>query len=163
MLERKCILLVAGVVVLGATARALPAQQPTQFGGQISFANNANVGIGARVASDFALLVPTVRNVSLLASFDYFFPGSNLSYWELNGNAVYRITIAGARIMPYAGGGLDISHASLRFAGVSGTQMGLNLVGGTWFQTSGSLRPFLELRAELAGAGQFVVAGGLLF
>ncbi len=163
MFDRKCLALTIALAVPALVAPPLQAQQPTRFGAQISFANNANVGIGARMVSDFAFLVPSARNISLIASFDYFFPGNNVTYWELNGNAVYRFTIAGARIMPYAGGGLDVSHASLRFSSVNGTQMGLNLVAGTWFDTNTSLRPYLELRAELAGAGQFVLTGGLLF
>jgi hypothetical protein len=159
------ILLAAGLTLLTTQPPMVAAQQPAQFGGQLSFANNANLGIGARMVSDFASLVPSARNVSLLATFDYFFPGNNVAYWELNGNAVYRATISGARILPYVGGGLDIAHAGSPFSGFgpSGTRLGLNLVGGTWFRTASNLRPFLELRFEISGGQQFVLAAGLLF
>ncbi len=151
------------IVFLATAGRGLQAQTAsTQFGGQLSFANDANFGIGARVTGDFSSLVPSVQNVSVIGSFDFFFPGSSITYWELNGNAVYRIHITGARIMPYAGGGLDIAHASSGF-GVGGTRLGLNLVGGTTFETSTSIRPFVELRVELAGGEQFVVSAGILF
>lgn len=165
MIGQKRILLAIGLTLAAAFAPQLKAQQPARFGGQLSFANDANIGIGARMVSDLASLVPSVRDVSLIATFDYFFPGSNVTYWELNGNAVYRATISGARIAPYVGGGLNIAHAGGSFGGfgASETRVGLNLVGGTWFDTSTSLRPFLELRLELAGGQQFVLSAGLLF
>lgn len=160
------ILLAIGLTCLATVAPPLQAQQPTRFGGQLSFANDANIGLGARMVSDFASLVPSARNISLIATFDYFFPGNSVTYWELNGNAVYRATISGARIAPYVGGGLNIAHggsAGFGGFGASATKVGLNLVGGTWFQTSTSLRPFLELRIELSGGSQFVISTGLLF
>ena len=41
------------------------------------------------------------------------------------------------------------------------TEVGLNLVGGFKFRTS-SLRPFVEVRATIAGAEQIVFTGGIL-
>ena len=155
------VLLAIGMALAGAAARPLAAQ--TRFGGQLSFASDANFGIGARVVADFASLVPRVRNVSLIGSLDYFFPGRSVTYFELNGNAVYRISVTGWRITPYVGGGLNIGHAGGARAGGSSSQVGLNLVGGTWFNRAGGVRPFLELRAELGGFGQFLVTGGMLF
>ena len=62
------------------------------LGGQLSWAEDADLGIGAR--GTFGL--PTqIGQMEIIASLDYFFPdeaaGINISYWELNGNVVYQV------------------------------------------------------------------------
>ena len=99
-------------------------------------------------------------------SFDYFFPGNNVHYWEINGNLAYRFTVPrSSSLRPYAGGGLNVVHASN--SGVSGsgiTRAGLNLLGGTTFRLKGShLTPFAEARGELGGGKTFILTGGVRF
>src|SRR5437867_3352213 len=66
---------------------------------------------------------------------------------------------------PYAGGGLNIAHASV--TGVSGsgaTKAGLNLLGGTTFKVKRStLTPFVEGRGEIGGGKTFILTGGVRF
>ncbi len=148
-----------------ATARA---QARPQFGGQISFANDYNFGIGARISADLQPMIPSATNLGVIGTFDWFFPGNSVSYWELNGNVVYRFHLTTGTLTPYAGGGLDIAHWSTSVAlapGATGsfTRVGLNILGGTTFKTGGSITPFVELRGELRSGGQFVVTGGVLF
>src|SRR5438034_4152914 len=61
--------------------------------------------------------------------------------WEINGNVAYRFTVpARSSFRPYAGGGLNIAHASAGPSGgtsVSATKAGLNLLGGTTFKLKG--------------------------
>ncbi len=169
VLQSTRILAVTCLTLVAVGAGTLQAQtRPVQFGGQLSFANDYNFGIGARVVGDLQSMIPGARNWSVIGSFDWFFPGNSLTYWELNGNAVYNFQIAGSTLGPYAGGGLDIAHWSTSAAvppgfATSFTRLGLNVVGGTTFKTGGSIKPFVELRGELRDGGQFVISGGLLF
>ena len=102
-----------------------------------------------------------------IVSFDYFFPGNSVKYWEINGNVAYRFRVpARSSLRPYAGGGLNIAHASVSVAGVSAsdTKAGLNVLGGTTFKVKGSnLIPFAEARGELGGGKTFILTGGVRF
>ena len=136
------------------------------FGGQVSFADDQDLGLGARLLVD----VSSLKSVEFIGTFDYFFPsaplGSDRDYWELNGNLAYSFDIKQASsLSPYVGGGLNIAHGSREFddgRNPSGTDLGINLLAGTHFG-SAPVRPFAELRVELAGGEQFVISGGILF
>jgi hypothetical protein len=79
----------------------------------------------------------------------------------------------GSSLGPYAGGGLNIAHASATVAvpppgtgtiSSSATKAGLNLLGGTTFKVKGSnLTPFAEARGELGGGKTFILTGGVRF
>jgi hypothetical protein len=137
------------------------------LGGQLSWADDADLGIGARGT----LGVPTqIGQLEVIAALDYFFPdqvaGIDVSYWELNTNLVYMFRVPTPVVAPYAGAGLNFAHASvstdLPGVGFSDTELGLNLLGGAKFNV-GSVTPFAELRLELDGGEQFVITGGALF
>jgi opacity protein-like surface antigen len=161
---RRAMTVIALLVVVGGMATTLPGQ--VRFGAQASFGDDTDFGIGARLE-----YVPRAlfRNAPVLsaASFDWFFPdapaGVDVQYWEINYNVYYLFTADALR--PYAGGGLNIAHASGSVAGfgASDTQVGLNLGGGLRFRTAGRLTPFIEARVELSGGEQFVLTGGLVF
>ena len=164
---RKTLLPLAFLVLLGAGAAPLPAQ--VQFGGQASWGDDTDLGIGGRVAFGLSSLAPGTP-LEGHASFDYFFPdeppGTDLSYWEINANLVYLIPGVRGPVAPYVGGGLNVAHASVDVGllSASDTQAGLNLVAGTKFKLRASrMTPFAELRLELSGGEQFVLAGGILF
>jgi hypothetical protein len=174
---RKCIgsaLLVAvlatypGLAVGQRRAAARPAPRSADrpsFGLQLDWGNDPNFGIGGRGVFPLGSLFPGTP-LDGIVSFDYFFPGNSVHYWEINGNVVYRFRMPRASsLRPYAGGGLNIAHASL--SGVSGsgaTQAGLNLLGGTTFRVRGSnLTPFAEARGELGGGKTFILTAGVRF
>jgi len=174
---RKCIgsalllVMLAAYPALGAAQRrgaarpaARSADRPS-FGLQLDWGNDPNFGIGGRAVIPLNSLVPGTP-LDGIVSFDYFFPGNNVHYWEINGNLAYRFTVPrSSSLRPYAGGGLNVAHASL--SGVSGsgaTQAGLNLLGGTTFRLKGShLTPFAEARGELGGGKTFILTGGVRF
>ena len=141
------------------------ADQPS-FGLQLDWGNDPDFGIGARGVFPLGSLFPKVP-LDGIVSFDYFFPGNNVTYWEINGNVVYRFTVPrSSSFGPYAGGGLNIAHASVTVAGVSAsdTKAGLNLVGGTTIKVKGShLTPFIEGRGEVGGGKTFIITGGVRF
>lgn len=161
---------VLGMVALGAGE----ARAQVSFGAQASFADDVDFGVGGRV---YAAL--PFNRTRFVGSFDYFFPddggGSPLgdsfdfTYFEVNGNAVYSLPVRNMpSFAPYVGGGLNIAHSSVEFEVLgerqssSDTEMGLNLLGGAEFG-QGNARPFVELRIEMAGGEQFVLAGGVRF
>jgi len=72
--------------------------------------------------------------------------------------------------LDYAGGGLNIAHASASATvgtttvSASDTKAGLNLLGGTTFKLKGSkLTPFVDARGEIGGGKTFVITGGVRF
>lgn len=141
-----------------------PAQRPS-FGLQLDWGNDPNFGIGARGVFPLQSLIPKTP-LDGIVSFDYFFPGNSVHYWEINGNVAYRFRMPRASsVGPYAGGGLNVAHASVSSVSGSGaTRAGLNLLGGTTFKLKGSnLLPFAEARGELGGGKTFILTGGVRF
>ena len=145
---------------------AATAAQRTSFGLQLDWGNDPNFGIGGRGVFPLRSLFPGTP-LDGIVSFDYFFPGNNVKYWEINGNVAYRFKVpARSSLRPYGGGGLNIAHASVTFGGVSGsdTKAGLNVLGGTTFKLKRSkLLPFAEARGEIGGGKTFILTGGVRF
>ena len=137
--------------------------QGFRWGPQISLGDDSDFGIGAR--AEFDLKGPPL---TIIGSFDYYFPGGSVDYWEFNGNLIYNFDIPSApTVTPYAGGGLNIAHVSWGGSDEfvddhSDTRAGLNLLGGARFD-AGSIMPFIEMKFEIEGGEQFVVTGGILF
>lgn len=166
---RKALLATICLAVLGLAATEAHAQ--IRFGGQASYGDDVDLGIGARVMFGLRSISERLEGI---ASFDWFFPGDlggiDWTCFEVNANAAYSIPLSGsAPLRPYVGGGLNVARTSIDlpdvpfFSGaVSGTEVGLNILGGSKFG-SGGLTPFAELRFELGGGEQFVVSGGILF
>jgi hypothetical protein len=158
---RKRLLLIIGVVgMLGAAN--LEAQ--VRFGGQVGYANDADLGLGARVQVG----LPSLNQIDFIGSFDLYFPSSvsgvDVNYWEINANLKYDFPINSPTFGPYLGTGLNLAHVSVSSQGfgASDTDLGLNIMGGTTFR-AGSMTPFAELRVEVGGGEQVILAGGLLF
>src|SRR2546429_4753893 len=149
-----------------ARAVASRSEQHPSFGVQPEWGSAPNFWIGGRGVFPLQSLFPKTP-LDGIVSFDYFFPGNNVKYWEINGNVAYRFRVpARSSLAPYAGGGLNIAHASVSVAGVSGseTKAGLNLVGGTTFKVKRStLTPFVEGRGEIGGGKTFILPGGVPF
>ena len=144
-----------------------------RVGGQISFADDADFGIGPRLGIE----LPTIASgLWLVGSFDYFFPdqglegtssASNIDYWEFNANLLYGIDLPDVtNLEPYFGAGLNLARSSITSDGSSESEgdstLGLNLVAGLDFPLT-SITPFVEIRLEVDGGDQFVVTGGLTF
>ncbi len=157
MRESLLAVFLAGVLQLTGPADA---GAQVRIGPQLSFGSEQDVGLGGRVTAQFR----SPMELGFIGSFDVFFPdeprGEDRSYWEINTNLAYWFRVRSTSVHPYAGGGLNIAHASRD--GTSDTDLGLNLLGGSAFGAK-RVRPFAELRVELAGGDQFVVTGGVLF
>lgn len=160
------------VAMVMAAFGSASADTPVSFGAQVDWADDFDLGIGARAVLGTSEIVENSRAV---ASFDFYFPddgGSqvDLTFWELNFNGLYDFDLETAPVDFYAGAGLHFAHVSfdidlgaLGSNSVSDTEVGLNVLGGILFSTSSSLAPFVELKIELGGAEQFILTGGLTF
>jgi len=162
------------VVAQRAAARPAggSAQRPS-FGPELNWSSDVDFGIGARGVFPLQSLFPKTP-LDGIVSFDYFFPshpsGTSAHYWEINGNVAYRFRVQRSSLSPYAGGGLNIAHASASATvgtttvSASETKAGLNLLGGTTFKLKGSkLTPFAEARGEIGGGKTFIITGGVRF
>ena len=155
---RKYLLIAAAMFCLAGAPSAMA--QGFRWGPELSLATDTDFGLGARVEFDF-----NNSPLTVIGSFDYYFPDGPVDYWEINGNLIYNFDLSSApSVTPYAGGGLNIAHASVdtEFGSASDTDPGLNLLGGARFD-AGSLTPFVEMKFTIEGGDQFVVTGGLLF
>ena len=154
-MKHRTLSLIALLTLCGGIVTSLSAQ--VRFWAQASWGDKSDFGVGARLEHGLGKLFPNAPLRSA-ASFDYFFPGNDLTYWELNYNVFYQFKTDA--LTPYAGGGLVLGYSA---GGNSGTDMGLNLGGGLKFKTAGKLAPFIEGRIELGAAEQLVITGGILF
>jgi hypothetical protein len=155
---RKALVLAAAMTCLAGTSTA--SAQGFRWGPELSLATDTDFGLGARVEFDF-----NNSPLTVIGSFDYYFPDGSVDYWEINGNLIYNFDISSApTVTPYAGGGLNIAHWSIDTdsGSRSETDPGLNLLGGARFD-AGALMPFVEMKFTIEGGDQFVVTGGLLF
>jgi hypothetical protein len=126
-----------------------------RFAPQLSVGSKSDFGVGGRVQIDLG-----TDRLAIIPMFDWFFPGDDQTYWELNGNLAYFFKVNTNSVAPYAGGGLNIAYLSS--GDTTHTDPGFNLLGGTLIG-SGPVHPFVEVRFELAGGEQFLLTGGVLF
>lgn len=146
--------LAAAFLLLGAPGPQEAAAQ-TNVGVQGNWGSDTDFGVGARLLTN----IPNT-NLEAMGSFDLYFPDNDFDFWEINGNLFYHFHLEDTRsVMPYLGGGLNISRFS---NGASQTEAGLNLAGGVRFPT-GNVSPFLEGRGVVGDASQFVLTFGVLF
>jgi hypothetical protein len=150
------------VATLCLAPAVLAAQGPPRLGGQVSFAQDVNAGLGLRL--ELPLSPALARDLRLAVAFDYFFPNSPASYWELNTDLAWGFPLSGTRVSLYAGAGLNIARTtSSGVPRVGATDVGVNLLGGVRFGTSTRLTPFVELRPELGGGDRLVLTAGIIF
>lgn len=140
----------------------LAAQGVPRLGGELSFAQDANAGLGLRFEQP---LIPFwTQDLRLDLTFDYYFPDSPINYWEFNGDMTWGFPIAGSRLSFYVGGGLNLARTGVNGVPGSGvTDFGLNLLAGLRIPTSVRVTPYVELRPELGGGNRLVLTTGLMF
>lgn len=161
-MRMKAVVLTGVLVLAGASL----AQAQVRFAPQAAVGTESDFGIGGRINFNLANLFRS-RGFVGIGEFNYFFPGDDVNYWELNGSVGYMIPNVRGNVKPYAGGGLMIGHASADHCvgnGCDKTDLGVNLLGGINIQTRNRIMPFVEGRIQLGGIDdQFVVTGGVYF
>ncbi|MCY3600288.1 MAG: hypothetical protein OXN85_10010 [Gemmatimonadetes bacterium] len=158
------------VVLFAAALCGTPlAAQEVKAGGQVTFGDDADFGIGPRAQMSLPWIAPGIR---VAGSFDYFFPDSGLGdpggdydYRELNFNVLGDLSFPDVtNFVPYVGGGLNVAWQSVPAdVGEDSEErlFGMNIVAGFRFPLAG-FTPFVEARYELEGGQQLLVAGGIL-
>lgn len=154
------------VLLVAACLTADPADAQIRFGGQLNAADDTDFGLGPRVALDLQELD---SNLQVIGTWDFYFPdtdsGTDLDFWELNGNVVYRLALPETDVVvPYGGGGINIARRE--FEGPTGaesddTDLGLNVLAGVEFPLL-SFTPFVEVRRAIDGGEQFYLTAGVL-
>lgn len=103
-------------------------------------------GISVRFDTDPFQIAPSFE-----ASFT-----DGFSSWQLNGDVHFRPGLREALFTPYVGAGLNVHHSPGADA-----RLGANLIGGMALNL-GSVVPFIQLRAVVAGNTNVAVLGGLV-
>jgi len=155
-------LVAAAGVVIAAFVFA-PRAEAQAFGANLSWGDDTDFGLGARVAFPIGGSVGQ-KGIKGLATFDYFFPDGG-TFWELTGNGVYDISNSGSA-SPYVGAGVTFARGSAdNCTGdfCSNSEVGLNLLGGARFKPTGNVQPFVEARFQIRDGSQFVLSGGVYF
>ena len=168
------------VALAAALFVAAPAEAQVAFGPQVSWGDDSDIGVGARVEMPVGGMITQdaasmLASLKFIGSFDWFFIGDegcdedgvNCTYWEINANGAVPLPVEG--FSPYLGAGLNVAHGGVSFDDdaledfeSSDTEVGLNILGGLNFGLGG-LNSFVEGRIELGGGEQFVISAGLLF
>lgn len=161
----KKLVLMACSAVLLAVPSAGEAQ--IQFGPQVAWGDDADLGVGARIA----LGLPQVREgVQLHVSGDYFFidcpSGIDCSWIEVNANLQLPVPLT-PDLNTYAGAGLNVARVKVGIDGLgsdysaSNTEVGVNILGGLRFNAA-AFTPFVEASLTLGGGEQFAIRAGIL-
>ncbi len=151
----------AAAAALCLTAGTLKAQGAPRLGGQMSFAQDVNAGLGLRLDVPVATRGEDLR---LMGAFDYFFPDAPFRYWEFNADLAWGLRLADTRLSLYLGGGLNMARSSVQgIPGSGSTDLGANLLVGLRIPTASRLTPYVELRPEFGGGNRLVLSTGILF
>jgi opacity protein-like surface antigen len=153
-------LAMTGLVVLLAGAAVRPAEAQARFGAQLSWAEDTDLGIGARLGFPLGGELKR-KGIEGLATFDYFFP-DGFDFWEITANGLYHFT-QGSSAKPYVGAGVIFGRYSGGTPGSDDSDFGLNLIGGLRFKAQERLLPFIEGRFEVKDGTQFVLSAGVYF
>lgn len=154
-------LVLAAVAAIGlAFATGRPAEAQARFGAQLTWGDDSDFGIGARLGFPFGGELKR-KGLEGLAIFDYYFPDAG-NYFEISANALYHFT-QGSDVKPYVGGGVLLGRASGGSPGFDDTDFGLNAIGGLRFKAQERLLPFVEARLAIKDRAQFVIAAGVYF
>ena len=154
------------LAVVGASA----ADAQARFGAVFNWADETDVGVGARLEIPMQGVMSKTEPFSrafFIGQFDFYFPdcaaGVDCTYFELNPSLA--VPFRATNFEPYVGAGLHISRMAVSSGGtsVSENEMGLNLLGGLRFPLGG-MTALTELRLGLGGNHeQFALSFGFMF
>lgn len=134
---------------------------------QISFADDVDLAVGGSIAFPLEQLNEAIEG---FASFDLYFPGNDLSYWEIDALLRYIVELDNPDVLPFVSGGIAIGSFSidlppgvpdLGFA--SSTEFGLKVGGGAKFKPDDALSPWADLHFGLGDIPSFALRVGIGF
>jgi hypothetical protein len=145
-----------------------PAAGAVEFGGQLVYGDDQDLGLGARIEFDTPDLQERTR---VQADFNWYFPDDgpfdDRDFWEIDLNLLFEVGPASGTddVGYYLGGGLNFAYASWEFVGGgddSEKDLGVNLLGGVELPI-GMLTTIGELRVTIAGSEQYTLGIGVKF
>lgn len=153
---------VALVLMAGVTAASEAQGGPMTFGPRVMYHfDGSDFGIGA------FLTKPLTEAIEVHPSFGYWFVGEGVTSWELNADLIYRVPGESINWL-YLGAGLNYSKFSSDACDgtgfedlCSGSDVGLNLIGGFEPQTASRMKPFVEARLYVGDGSGLSAAAGL--
>lgn len=165
VLIRRLLLAALGTVLLSSAAAAQASRKEQGdkllFGPHAEFAtNDFDFGIGAQLS------VPVANRIDILPTFDFYFPGNDVTAFSFDGTVRFwpKINVKNAGL--YAGAGFNWTHVKVDlpapFGDVSDSEVGLSLLGG-WMFKQVSLLPFAQMRVVIGDADRVEFGGGINF
>lgn len=151
----KVMLQVFFIPILFVTALG-SAQGQAMLGGGIAYgADVEEMGLQARA------LYGVSDRINVSADVIYYLDGiENFSYYEFNVNAQYEFYESG----DFSAYGLaGFNYFGFTVLGLEGSDSGLNLGAGAYYEIGNSISAFGELKHAIGGSEQFLLAAGLLF
>jgi hypothetical protein len=158
--------LLFAVALLGIVSVPTAVNAQTTVGPFLAFHDDFDFGVGAYVTFPVEEIH---ENLAFSGSFGYFFPDDgggavDVTYWELNADAILRIPTESA-VRPFLLGGINIARVDVDVTGLGGgsnTEAGLNLGGGVAFPGE-SFTPMVGAKLQIDGGDGFMIFGGLGF
>jgi len=167
MKQVRSLLAAVALLVIGA---ATTAGAQTRFGALAIWADDVELGVGARMEMDMSGKLskqPPLSRAFFIGQFDFFLDPcepADCTYFEINPSIA--VPLNATTLKPYLGAGLNIARMSVDLGGTFGTQsdteVGLNVLGGLKLNLSG-MDAFTEARIALGGGEQFSLSFGILF
>jgi len=164
LLTRRLMLAALATVLVSSVASAQAGRKEQGdrplLGPHAEFAtNDLDFGIGAQFS------YPVANRFDIYPTFDYYFPGNDLTVFTLDGTVRYwpKINVKNAGL--YAGAGLNWTHSKFNPPGpgsASSSDVGLSLLGG-WMFKQVSLLPFAQIRVVIGDADRVEFGGGINF
>ncbi len=158
--------LILAAVAIALTTTAASAQARKEQGSKLLFGphaefatNDLDFGIGAQLS------YPVANRIDIYPTFDYYFPGNDLTVISIDGAVRYwpKLNIKNPGL--YAGAGLNWSHVSFNPPGpgsASDSEIGLSLLAG-WMFKQVSFLPFGQIRIVVGDADRVEFGGGVNF
>lgn len=164
VLIRRLMLAVVATLLTATVASAQARKEQGEkllLGPHAQFAtNDLDFGIGAHLS------VPVVNRIDIVPTFDYYFPGNDVTVYSIDGTVRYWPKINMKNSGLYAGAGLNWTHVSVDLpaplGSASDSNIGLSLTGG-WMFKQVSWLPYGQIRIVIGDADRVEFGGGVNF
>jgi hypothetical protein len=156
---KRFLMVLAALAALSLSAR--PAEAQLGLGVGAVWGDDADFGVGGRLAFNLFSVPGSIVRIQALGAFDYFLDCDDCSYYEITPAAVVSLGLVGLGV--YGGVGANIARLSVDedVAGddASDTDVGASLIIGARIP----MGLFGEIRYTTGGAEQKVIAVGFRF
>ena len=160
-IRMKKFILAAGLLMVLALATPVYSQINTRVGPMVSFTGGDLDETGLGVVAEFGV----AQKVSIAPQLIFYFPGNDVSLFELNLNGNYYFFNQDVFEL-YGMGGLNftrVGYEDFNGENQSDSEIGLNLGIGTNFQLGKKFVPFAEFRFTIGEYDQAALALGVKF